>query len=248
MSASDEIPLEGGRLTPGVVRVGDTVRRPSKPSSPFVSALLQHLDDRGFAGAPRYLGCDGEGRDTFTFIPGSVPAHWQRFADEQICAAATLLRAFHDATRGITLAGEASVICHHDVGPNNFVFQDGRPIALIDFDMAAPGEPLEDLGYMAWSWCVSSKSERQPVCDQAAQVRILADAYGLDVASRRRLVDAMLDRQSRNARFWRERKDDPSQPYAVHTSIERIEELVNWSHREFAFTETNHAEFMAVLT
>jgi hypothetical protein len=31
----DAIPLTGGRLTAGVVRVGDTVRRPTQPSSAF---------------------------------------------------------------------------------------------------------------------------------------------------------------------------------------------------------------------
>jgi aminoglycoside phosphotransferase (APT) family kinase protein len=37
--------------------------------------------------------------------------------------------------------------CHHDPGPNNTVFRDGRPVALIDFDFAAVGDPLEDVGY-----------------------------------------------------------------------------------------------------
>lgn len=40
-------------------------------------------------------------------------------------------------------------MCHRDPGPNNVVFQEGRPYAFIDFDLAAPGAPLEDIGYMA---------------------------------------------------------------------------------------------------
>ena len=35
-----EIALGGGRVTPGVVRVGDTVRRPAKANTPFVRILL----------------------------------------------------------------------------------------------------------------------------------------------------------------------------------------------------------------
>ena len=35
-----EIPLEGGRITPGVVRVGETVRRPRNPNSEFVHEVL----------------------------------------------------------------------------------------------------------------------------------------------------------------------------------------------------------------
>lgn len=37
----------------------------------------------------------------------------------------------------------AGGVCPNDLGPNSFVFRDGTPIALIDFDMAAPGERLD---------------------------------------------------------------------------------------------------------
>jgi hypothetical protein len=52
------VPLAGGRATPGVVRVGDTVRRPLKPDSERVHALLALLERHGFDGAPRFLGID----------------------------------------------------------------------------------------------------------------------------------------------------------------------------------------------
>lgn len=54
-----EVPLAGGRTTEGVVRVGDTVRRPTKARAPFVHELLRHLEARGFSGAPRFLECYG---------------------------------------------------------------------------------------------------------------------------------------------------------------------------------------------
>lgn len=38
-----EIPLAGGDVTDGVVRIGGTVRRPVGPHSPLVHALLRHL-------------------------------------------------------------------------------------------------------------------------------------------------------------------------------------------------------------
>jgi hypothetical protein len=53
-----EIRLSGGRVTEGVVRVGDTVRRPRRPNSAFVRALLAHLHDAGFDGTPSHLGTD----------------------------------------------------------------------------------------------------------------------------------------------------------------------------------------------
>ncbi|MFE2416329.1 phosphotransferase family protein [Streptomyces hokutonensis] len=134
-------------MTPGVVRVGDTVRRPVTQASLFVARLLGHLERRGYAGAPRHLGLDAAGRDTFSYLPGEVPARFRRWTDAQVAAAGALLRSLHDATRGCVLAGACPVVCHHDPGPNNAVFRDGLPYAFIDFDTAAPGDPLEDVGY-----------------------------------------------------------------------------------------------------
>ncbi|RYD34038.1 MAG: aminoglycoside phosphotransferase family protein, partial [Verrucomicrobiaceae bacterium] len=58
-----EIPLTGGQITGGVVRVGDTVRRPRTEASAFVAELLGMLREKGFEGAPVYLGIDAKGRD-----------------------------------------------------------------------------------------------------------------------------------------------------------------------------------------
>src|SRR5260221_290527 len=91
-----EIPLPAGRMTAGIVRVGDTVRRPSKPSSPFVAQLLSHLRDCGCEWSPRYLGQDGLGRDILTYVPGGTPG-WTRFADAQIRPAATIVRHSHES-------------------------------------------------------------------------------------------------------------------------------------------------------
>ena len=237
-----EIPLPTGRMTAGIVRVGDTVRRPSKPSSPFVAQLLAHLHDCGSEWSPRYLGQDGLGRDILAYVPGSTPG-WLRFADGQIQAAATIVRQLHDLTRESPLAPN-SVVCHNDAAPNNFVFADGLPVALIDFDLAAPGDPLEDLGYMAWAWCVSSKPERGPVAAQAHQVRILADAYGLSAPDRARLPDWIVERQIRNVRFWSDRLADPG---STPTSPTKIVEVIEWSGREARFTAEHRAQFMAAL-
>ncbi|WP_240436878.1 phosphotransferase family protein [Streptomyces sporangiiformans] len=244
MGRENEVPLTGGRITPGVVRVGGTVRRPVTRASPFVAELLGHLRRQGFTGAPRHLGLDAVGRDVLSYLPGWVPARFQRWADPQIAAAGALLRAFHDATRGCGLAGRHPVVCHHDPGPNNTVFSGAVPVAFIDFDTAAPGDPLEDLGYMAWTWCVSSKADARPARAQAAQVRVLADAYDSDATTRRGLVDAMLERQARNARWWREQLDAPGPRLADRGQILA---RVAWSEREYAHTEAHRDAFAAAL-
>lgn len=131
-TSSPEVPLLGGRLTAGVVRVGDTVRRPGSEASATVRDLLQHLEAVGFDGAPRSLGVDEQGRDVLEFLPGHVPAKIRPLADEQVRAGARLLRRFHDATRGAQLVGDHEVVCHGDAGPNNAVFRDGLPVAFTE--------------------------------------------------------------------------------------------------------------------
>ena len=227
-----EKPLTGGRMTPGIVRVGQTVRR---PAGPLTAELLRLLEERGFTAAPKHLGVDEAGREILTYIDGWVPARFQRWSDEQVAGAGSLLRAFHDATRNSRLAATPPVICHHDPGPNNFVFQNDLPAALIDFDLAAPGDPLEDVGYAAWTWCIASK-HGDPV-RQAHQVRVLADAYGLPAADRAHLIHATLTRQLQNADFWTRTPCDPAD------AAERIA----WSHREHNFTAANRDIFEAAL-
>jgi len=238
-----EVPLPSGRITRGVVRVGDTVRRPSKASSPFVARLLGRFEGLNVSWAPRYLGEDALGRDVLTFLPGAVPLKWRTFTDEQVCEAGRLLRQFHDATRGSELAGACSVVCHNDPGPNNLVFQQERPYAFIDFDMAAPGEPFEDLGYMAWAWCISSKADRQPAEHQAHQVRVLAEAYEVDV-DRMELIPAILERLTRNISFWSEKLTSPD---TTVLSVERIAENVAWSKRELAYAMAHQKLFRNAL-
>ena len=93
--------LRGGYTNAGkVVRVGDTVRRPWRATSPATGALLVHLERAGFDGAPRFLGRDEEGRETLSFIDGQAAIEPQEpwaLTDEALVSVARLLRAFHDA-------------------------------------------------------------------------------------------------------------------------------------------------------
>ena len=93
--------LHGGTANRGlVVRVGDTVRRPLRRTSPATHALLRHLAEVGFAGAPRFLGVDDRGREVLSFIPGTpvVPPYpdWA-LTDGALASGAHLLRAYHRA-------------------------------------------------------------------------------------------------------------------------------------------------------
>ena len=56
-----EIPLLGGRVTAGVVRLGATVRRPILNDRSLQHSLLAHLESIGFDGSPRLLGASMNG-------------------------------------------------------------------------------------------------------------------------------------------------------------------------------------------
>lgn len=120
-----ELPLGGGWVTGGVVRVGETVRRPIGSNAPLVHALLRHLEEVGFDAAPRLLGLDEEGREVLTFVEGSVPSDCRSMVweDRQLASSAKLLRRFHDATAGSELAGPNEVVRHNDFGPWNLLWR-----------------------------------------------------------------------------------------------------------------------------
>ena len=188
-----EVVLPGGRTTNGVVRVGDTVRRPLCMNSAFVHRLLEHLAAERCPGAPRFLGLDSAGREMLTFLPGEVPDELGAFSDEQIHRAARLLRRLHDATQESVLRDPYEVVCHGDPSPCNCVFVDGTPAAFIDFDAARPGNRRDDVGYAAWMWLDIGNA----ALEARAQGQRVADfflAYGaLDPSG---AVHALLDAQT----------------------------------------------------
>ena len=175
----DEKPLGGGWVTAGVVRVGETVRRPLGPSAPFVHALLAHLEEVGFDGSPRLLGIDEQDREVLTYLDGDVPSDCRDMVwdDRQVAAAGGLLRRFHDATVGTELAGTNEVVCHNDFGPWNLVWREGVPVAIIDFDAAAPGQRIDDLGYAIWKHLNLGLIDLAPA-EQGRRIRVLISAYG----------------------------------------------------------------------
>jgi hypothetical protein len=192
----DEVPLLGGRITEGVVRVGDTVRRPRKPGS-MVAPLLGLLLERGFHAAPRHLGTDERGRDVLTFVPGDVPSELDpAFPDDTLTSAARIVRAYHDATAGADLAQGQEVVCHKDLSPCNFVFRSGVPVAVIDFDAAAPGRRLQDIGYALFLW-LDLTADGPPAREQARRIRVFCDAYGVEGGAL--VVEAILGAVAGNA-------------------------------------------------
>ncbi|HEY3976638.1 MAG TPA: phosphotransferase [Streptosporangiaceae bacterium] len=229
-----EVPLLGGDVTEGVVRVGDTVRRPLNPNSALIHALLRHLEAAGFSGAPRFLGIDAAGREVLSYIKGEVagrpPPPW--IGDEdRMTSVARLVRAYDDAAAtfvppavispgsgageaaGIPPAPpyEAELIGHVDITPDNVVFRDGRAFALIDFDLAKPATRADEMfNVMMWWAPLTDPRDVEPPLrglDVPRRCRLLADAYGMSGRDRARVIEVAVMRTRRSWYLMKQRAE-----------------------------------------
>lgn len=188
----NETPL-GGNLN-AAVRVGDTVRRRTGPWTPAVHALLRYLEAKNFP-APRVRGTDEQGREILQYIPGETHAGTfealpeRMLADEQLIAAAKLLRRYHDVVAGFDPPADAAwrlvaptrgeIICHNDWSPWNALFQKGQLALTLDWDLAGPGTRLWDIANAAYAWApLTSNKERFTIEEQARRLRLFLDSYG----------------------------------------------------------------------
>jgi hypothetical protein len=208
-----EVPLPGGIANRGaVVRVGDTVRRPQRSTSPSTHALLGHLEAVGFDGAPRFLGIDEDGREILSFLPGTtVLAPYPAWAltDEALVSVADLLRDYHDAVAGFDATPyvwplsppapfRGTLVSHNDPNLDNVVFREERAVALIDWDLASPGSQLWDVGCAARMWAPVRPDAQIPDARRGQalrRLRLFVDAYGLPAEDRPRLISAIAANQ-----------------------------------------------------
>ncbi len=217
MTGSDQpgpTSLPAGLANAGaVVRVGDTVRRPARPQTPAVHVLLDHLATVGFDGAPRVLGYDRLGRSMLGYLRGEVaaPPYPAWVAQESVLdGVASLQRRFHEAVASFDPADDAvwdrtlappaggALIGHNDVSVENVVVRDGHPVALIDFDFAAPADRLWDVAVALRHW-VPVRDPRDLVrladpragLDQVARFHRYCNGYGVPDGDRPRVVELL---------------------------------------------------------
>jgi hypothetical protein len=197
----DEQALPGGRIG-GAVRVGSTIRRPTRPWTPAVHAVLRHLQAVGFAGAPRVLGVDGAEREILSFLDGRTVGDrlpWPDWvhSDEALTDVGAWSRRLHDATaefvppEGVTwFAGQSwrpgLVIGHHDAAPYNAVWTDEGLLGFVDWDTAGPGPRELDLAFTALAWVplhprhVVEPQGFRAFDDRSRRLHLLLDGYGYD--------------------------------------------------------------------
>ncbi|HYA35447.1 MAG TPA: phosphotransferase, partial [Candidatus Binataceae bacterium] len=203
---ADETRLRGPNAFSHVVRIGDTIRRKTNYWTAAVHALLAHLHANGFTKAPQALGLDNQGREILSLVRGIVPEHprhpWNFRSRSSLAATARMIREFHDAVgtfappsdahwRGISGAPPGNdVICHNDLGPFNTVFRRGQPVAIIDWNNAAPGSRMWDVACALWRFTPLWGSDawwggdwtgngwRLPLEVKARRMKLFAEVYG----------------------------------------------------------------------
>jgi len=128
-----------------------------------VHEFLRYLAAEGLRGVPEVQGVEGD-REVLTYVTGrGVPVDQEIVLDGVLVEAVAWLRDFHDIADGYRpegartwRSGEAelaadSIICHNDPGTYNWIIEGGHFAAMVDWDMAGPGSPIDDLAFLAWT-------------------------------------------------------------------------------------------------
>lgn len=196
-AVSDDEVFADGNMTP-VVRRGDEVRRTRSPWWRASAAVLNHLENEGFERAPQLLGYEGE-TERLTFMRGeSAPASLEGFEnDDVLISIGRMIRSYHDAMRTFVDPGNIvwpvmvgvpkgdGTICHNDIAPWNTIFRELTPVALIDWDLVAPGTRAWDLAYAAWRFAPLYPDEHYgSPAERLRRISVLLDAYELPIAER----------------------------------------------------------------
>lgn len=173
----------------GATRVGRTVLRRTGVWTPQVHELLTYLHDNGLGGIPELHGFTDDGREILQYVEGrGVQIDAEVVLDNVLEEAVVWLRDFHDIVEGFRPEGQrpwrggdatlepGQIICHNDPGAYNWIIQSGHFVAMIDWDLAGPGNPIDDLAFMAWT--AIPLYREIPIEDVVRRLDILVDAYG----------------------------------------------------------------------
>jgi hypothetical protein len=239
-----------------ILRIDQTVHRPTYWWTPAVHELLKYLEVVGFSYSPRVLGFDEEGREVLSFIEGESGADgWAKITtDEGLSKFARLLRAYHEAVRDFTPDPHAEwaystaslqpgeILCHGDFGPWNIVWQGDEPVGILDWDMVLPAQPRFDVLY-ALQYATPFRDDATAlswhhfpsVPDRKHRIEVFANAYGLeqlgdivgDVASLQRRVGTFVA-------ILAERGLQPQADWVADGALEEAEKQAQWTeaHRE----------------
>ena len=124
------------------------------------------LRKQRFSLRTKVLGIDEKNREILSFIEGKAgnyPLKEYMRSNDVLKEIAKMLRLYHDAVSDFPLLDDwkpmdhtpnnIEVLCHNDFAIYNIIFNDEKPVGIIDFDVAAPGPRIWDIAYTLYT-CV----------------------------------------------------------------------------------------------
>lgn len=198
-------------LEKNVVRRDDIVLRPMEPWSHNIHSLLGHLHGKCLP-VPRFLGVSSDGQEMLEYLHGEF-VHPYRWSDEGLYEVGRFVASLHAASVDFTpptnglwkpwclreIGAGPQVISHGDIAPWNMLTKDGIPVALIDWEMAGPIDPLVELARVCWLFPQLVDDDLAELYSlpqapgRAQQVRLICDAYGLSSAERKGFIDRIIE-------------------------------------------------------
>lgn len=208
-----ETPLTGGGRT-AVWRKGQVVMRETGPWASTVHSFLRHLEKIGFSSSPRIIGSgfDKMGREMLSYIDGKS-AHPFPWDEQSLFGIGKLIRDLHSAADSFIIPADAiwrewhgrkigsnkKTVGHCDTGPWNILLANDSSLALIDWEVAGPVDPLVDLAQCCWLNAqlhdddVADQVGLAPLKDRARHLRCILDGYGLPRNSREDFIETMIE-------------------------------------------------------
>lgn len=166
-------PVRRPASTLGVVQEDHpVVRRPARPNSDLVGRTLDRLAAADVDWAPRFLGVE-RGEEVLSWLPGKTVDDWWR-RPQLLDDLTRIVKQLHDMTADVS--AEGSCLVHDDLQARNVVVN-GRRLGLIDWEQLRPGQRVEDVVQLCWSFTgLELLGEVGPV---GQRWRRVLDVYGM---------------------------------------------------------------------
>lgn len=205
---------EGERFADGhmahVIRLDDRVVRSRSPWSGAAHAVLRHLEEHGFSGAPRLIDTS-DACEMLTYLPGeSIPADLHGYrGDDTLVTVAGAIRSLHRVLSHFQIPKDivfpempgapigGSFLCHNDLAPWNTIMRDHGFVGFVDWDLVALATPAWDLAYASWVFVplYADDTAFGDVVTRSRRLKLFLDAYGLPLSERRTFVRLIRQRQ-----------------------------------------------------